>query len=270
LAKVETVRKSNLGTTELRLVKNASWFHGLADGKPIVEGEDADDVWRRLHDEAAKKNPKYFGYDDARIRFLSYFPGGFYSTEYESAERNYKLDAKTRLDSEAPVDRAAEEGGFGEAVLSVFQDTNLLSRFEKPRLTEALRGPSADAFIRGAALFALGDLKNGLLTMQRALKPHRVANWAAVTYLPFLWRPEQHMFLKPEVTQDFAARVGHRFAFDYASDLDVAVYGSLLDLIARTTAELAELRPRDRIDVQSFIWVIGGYKRQPGEPSRNK
>jgi hypothetical protein len=76
------------------------------------------------------------------------------------------------------------------------------------------------------------------------------------------------MFLKPEVTRDFAARVGHRYAFDYSADLDAAVYDSLLDLTAKTTAELAELRPRDRIDVQSFIWVIGGYKRQPGEPRR--
>jgi hypothetical protein len=125
LAKVETVRKGNLGTTELRLVKNASWFHGLADGKPIVEGEDADDVWRRLHDEAAKTNPKYFGFDGARIRFISYFPDGFYSNEYEDAERNYKLAAKAHLDTEVPVERAAEEGGFGEAVLSAFRDTRV-------------------------------------------------------------------------------------------------------------------------------------------------
>jgi hypothetical protein len=35
------------------------------------------------------------------------------------------------------------------------------------------------------------------------------------TYLPFLWRPEAHMFLKPEITTEFAARVGHRLADDY-------------------------------------------------------
>jgi hypothetical protein len=261
LSKAETVKKGNLGATELRLVKHAAQFHGLADGRPIVEGEDADDVWHRLQDEIAKANPKYFGFDGARNRFLSYFPSGFYSSEYEDAERDYKLAAKAHLDSAVPVERAAQEDGFSEAVLSVFQDTNLLSRFEKPRLSEALRGPSADAFVRGAASFALGDIKGGLLTMQRALKPHRVANWAAVTYLPFLWRPEEHMFLKPEVTQDFAARVGHRFAFDYSADLDVAVYSSLLDLTKETVVELTDLRPRDRIDVQSFIWVIGGYKR---------
>ena len=90
-------------------------------------------------------------------------------------------------------------------------------------------------------------------------------NVAAATYLPFLWRPETHMFLKPEVTKDFALRVGHRFAADYEARLETTVYESLLDLVSRTAAELADLKPRDRIDVQSFIWVIGSYKEENEE-----
>ena len=44
-----------------------------------------------------------------------------------------------------------------------------------------------------------------------------------MTHLPFLWRPGTHMFLKPEVTKDFAARVGHRFASDYEPRLKLDV-----------------------------------------------
>jgi hypothetical protein len=44
----------------------------------------------------------------------------------------------------------------------------------------------------------------------------RLRSWRwserVATYRPFLWRPEEHMFLKPEVTKDFAVRVEHRFA----------------------------------------------------------
>ena len=145
--------------------------------------------------------------------------------------------------------------------MAVFRDTNLLSRFEKPRLAEVLRGPTADIFVRGSARFALGEGKPALLDMERALKPHKVATGPAATYLPFLWLPEQHIFLKPEVTRDFAARVGHRFASDYDSGLDFPVYESLLDLASKTAVELAELKPLDRIDVQSFIWVVGDYAR---------
>jgi hypothetical protein len=124
-----------------------------------------------------------------------------------------------------------------------------------------LRGPAADPFIRAAAHFALGE-SAALRDMEHVLKPYDCAKWTVATYLPFLWRPETHMFLKPEVTKDFAARVGHRFASDYEPRLDNRVYESLLDLTAKTAAELTVLHPRDRIDVQSFIWVIGSYKEE--------
>lgn len=70
------------------------------------------------------------------------------------------------------------------------------------------------------------------------------------------------MFLKPEVTKDYAARVGHPLASVYEARLDFAVYSSLLDLASRTSDELSDLRPRDRIDIQSFIWVVGAYREE--------
>jgi hypothetical protein len=33
-----------------------------------------------------------------------------------------------------------------------------------------------------------------------------------------------------------------------------------LDLVAKTETELTDLKPRDRIDLQSFIWVVGDYQ----------
>ena len=67
------------------------------------------------------------------------------------------------------------------------------------------------------------------------------------------------MFLKPEINKLFSARVGHEFALRYRADLDFDVYRCLLDLVARTRAAIAELRPRDNVDVQSFVWVVGAY-----------
>lgn len=66
----------------------------------------------------------------------------------------------------------------------------------------------------------------------------------------------------PEATKDYAARVGHPFASDYETRLNIDVYASLLDLVERTNQELADLRPRDRIDNQSFIWMVGDYKEE--------
>ena len=129
-----------------------------------------------------------------------------------------------------------------------------------------MRGPQADEFIRAAARFAMGDTKTALAEMEHVLKPHDSAKWTVVTYLPFYWQPEEHMFLKPEAAKDFAARVGHRFVSDYEPRLTLPVYESLLDLANRTNIELADLKPRDRIDIQSFIWVVGDYKEETEKP----
>lgn len=260
MAKAETVRTGKLGNTELRLARKDGRFFGLADGKIIIEGGDADDVWRRLHDEAGKANPKYFGFDGARARFLRFFPNGFHSTGYTEAERDYKIAAKKRLEETAPLEQAVSAHGLGDAILAVFRATNLLSPFEKVHLQDVLHGPSSDEFIHAAARFALGEGKVALAQMEHTLKPHASVKWTVATYLAFLWRPEEHMFLKPEVTQDFAARVGHRFAMDYEARLDFAVYESLIDLVSKTAADLVEFKPRDRIDVQSFIWIVSDYK----------
>lgn len=262
MSKAETIRTGKLGKKELRLVRMNGRFFGLADGVKCIEGDSADDVWQRLHDEAGKSDPKYFGFNGARNRFLKFFPNGFHSDGYASQERNYKVVAKAKLDETAPLDQAAEGRGFGEAVLAVFRATNMLSPFEKTRLQEVLRGPRADDFVQAAARFTLEASASNLIAMEQALKPHDNAKWTVATYLPYLWRPDIHMFLKPEASKDFATRVGHRFAADYEARLDLPVYQSLLDLTDRTAAEIADLRPRDLIDIQSFVWVVGDYQEK--------
>jgi hypothetical protein len=232
----------------------------MADGKPCVQGDDPEDVWRKLHQEAGKADPRYFGYSGARARFLAFFPDGFRSPGFIEGERKYKLRAAAKLGSTASLDSALHEKGLGESILTVFHGTNLLSPFEKTRLQGVLRGPSADAFVKAAAVFAVAPSPSALRGLEAILRPYDCAKWAVVTYLPFLWRPEAHMFLKPEVTKDFAIRVGHAFADTYETSLNLAVYRSLLDLVDRTAAELADLGPRDRIDIQSFIWIVGKYR----------
>ena len=90
--------------------------------------------------------------------------------------------------------------------------------------------------------------------------------WTVATYLPFLWRPDAHMYLKPEATRDYATRVGHPLASLYKPQLNFDVYTSLLDLADETSRELSDLDPRDRIDILSFIWVVGDYKEDSEKP----
>ena len=257
-----TVRRRRLGNHSLRLVEKDRNFYGFVDGQRIVDGPDADDVWRRLHDDAGKADPRYFGFEGARARFLRFFPNGFRSDGYLSTERDYKVAARRKLDENASLNDALSGHGFGEAVLSVFHATNMLSPFEKTRIAELLRGRNADAFVQAAARFAHDGTEPALRELRSVLEPHDCAKWTVATYLPFLWRPEVHMFLKPEATKDFAVRVGHPLSFVYRAQLDLDVYVSLLDLAEQTANRLSDLEPRDHIDIQSFIWVVGDYSEE--------
>ena len=108
---MKTIREAKLDNLILRLVQKDKVFIGLifAGGVPKlrIDGAVADDVWRQLHDEAGKANPKYFGFDGARARFLRFFPNGFHSDGYARQERDYKLEAKLKLDETAPLEKAA-------------------------------------------------------------------------------------------------------------------------------------------------------------------
>ena len=263
---MKTIREEHRGKSILRLVQTATGYSGVivkgGSRTPPVDGKDAEEVWGRLERQLAETRPDYFGFHGARIRFRGIFREGFSDPEYLTTERNYKRDAKRRLDERLPLEDGVSSTGKGEDVLTVYRDTNLLSPFEMMRVTDALRGANADAFIQSAARFALEPSEAALRAMKTALKPHDVAKWTAMTYLPFLWRPSHHMFLKPMVTKDYASRVGHRFADDYSPEISMPVYESLLDLATATERELGDMNPADRIDVQSFIWVVGQYSAE--------
>ena len=256
------------GDFTVRLVaRDDGRFDGIAFRKgrgaeAKVRGEQHEpehEVRARLKQEVLRRHPHWVGFDGAVAFFRRHFPNGFEDDGYLEQERLYKWDAKRQLDDAVPINLAAVGDGSADEALRAFNRTNLLSRFELMRVADVLKGDRSGAFLRGAAAFASGDMEAGFRTMASAAKPHDAAKWTVLTYLPFLWEPDTHMFLKPEITKLFADRVGHEFALRYRADLDLDVYRCLLDLVARTRAAVEELRPRDNVDVQSFVWVVGAY-----------
>ena len=254
------------GGFTVRVVARENRFDGIVFGKAgtvaKVRGEPGEteaELRTRLKQEALKRHPDWMGYDGAMAFFRKHFPQGFHDDEYCNQERTYKSRAKQKLDESIPLDAALDGSGFAESALRVFQRTNLLSPFELMRVKDVLRSDVGDSFVSGAATFAAGYMAAGLRQMANSLKHHDAAKWTIATYLPFLWRPDDHMFLKPEKTKLFADRVGHEFALRYRPELDLDVYLSLRELANGTREAIGDLQPRDFIDVQSFVWVVGTY-----------
>ena len=57
------------------------------------------------------------------------------------------------------------------------------------------------------------------------------------------------------MTREAARRYGHELP--YASRPSWPLYKSLLEFVAQVRSDIRDLRPRDMIDMQSFLWVQG-------------
>ena len=204
-----------------------------------------------------------------RRKFFRFFPKGFCDLKYIDWERGYKWEAHERW--EATLGRDVHRdliaaGNFAEVArraVTIESRTNLLFSFEKMALRDAIR-PSggARAFAEGLYEFLYGrgsdrtkferwcEVVAGLPRRQT-----RVLTWPLVTVFGFLALPDVHFFLKPRVTRAAAREYG--FDFRYQSRPIWDTYSQLLDFARFIRGDLRNMKPRDMIDIQSFLWVQG-------------
>ena len=205
----------------------------------------------------------------SRRRFLRAFPDGFADETYLDWERDYKWNAHLRWRDELgrkDFARLLEEGEHREVAqraVRIESATNLLFSFEKMALRDAVKEESgAELFSRGLFdwVYGRGAVAERLDAWVDAIerlprRQTRVLTWPLVTVFGMIGDPKRHIFLKPVVTKTAARRYG--FDFDYRSRPDRDTYRSLLDFADRIRTEQADLGPRDMIDLQGFIWVVG-------------
>lgn len=231
-------------------------------------------VWRRTCLRFCVAAPIDYRKMRCRRRFLRFFPDGFDDERYLSWEREYKAEAHARwtaaLSANAfpPLMAAREHQTIAREALRIEARTNLLFSFEKMAIRDAVRTPSgARRFTEGlyAWLHGRGSVEARFGAWCEAIaglprRQTRVLTWPVVTVFGFLAQPDRHIFLKPNVTRLAAARYG--FDFHYQSRANWTTYSQLLDLAAMVRSDQRDLRPRDLIDVQSFLWVQGSEEYQ--------
>lgn len=204
-----------------------------------------------------------------RKKFLHYFPGGFQDDTYVEWERGYKLAAHERwnvLLGRGELRALLRAGEFREVAaraVTLESRTNLLFSFEKMALRDAVRSrPGARAFAEGLFDFVYGRGSTArrferwcAVVAELPRKQTRVLTWPLVTVFGFLAQPREHIFMKPNVTRRAAKAYG--FDFHYHSRPSFGVYAEMLAFAEVVKRDTADLRPRDMIDVQSFLWVQG-------------
>jgi hypothetical protein len=205
----------------------------------------------------------------ARKKFLRVFPGGFRDQTYLDWERDYKWQAHREWQDQLGKDTLEElmaQGRHDEAAaraVRIESGRSLLFSFEKMALRDAVKSPAgARRFVAGLYDFLHGpgtmELRFGNWCDAVAGLPRRqtrVLTWPLVTVFGFIAQPERHIFLKPNTTREAARALKYDFA--YVSRPNWQTYAGYLAFARRTREAIRAMRPRDMIDIQSFLWVQG-------------
>ena len=211
------------------------------------------------------------GPERCRRKFLGLFPGGFRDEEYLDFERDYKVEAHERWVEALPEPqfrallKAREFAEVAGRAVRVEQRTrhSMLFSFEKMALRDALKSAAgARTFAEGLFEFLHGRaaLPERFETWVEAVdtlprRQTRVLTWPMVTVWGFLAQPDVHVFMKPNTMKAAAEQYGHDLRYRSRPNWDT--YSSLLELAERVKRDQRDLKPRDMIDAQSFLWIQG-------------
>lgn len=204
-----------------------------------------------------------------RRKFLRFFPDGYLDETYVDWERSYKWRAHERWQDELSrrefraLLSAGRHDEIARRAVTIESRTNLLFSFEKMALRDAVKmrggartfAEGLDAFLhgRGSHQSRFEAWVEAVAALPR--RQTRVLTWPLVTVFGFIAKPDEEIFLKPQVTKIAAKKYG--VEFDYRSRPNWQTYASLLAFAERVRKDTGDLAPRDMIDLQGFIWVQG-------------
>jgi hypothetical protein len=214
-------------------------------------------------------------------RFTEIFPGRFRDQTYLAWERDYKRDAHLawqRLlgrQEWARLRRRGDQQEIARRIAGFYARShlNMLALYEWMALREALVDPRggpliADGLfdlIHGRGSFGARLARFAAVLDQAPQRQSRLAKWPVVTLFPFVAAPDEHFILKPKLVK----RIAQRYGFDlrYHPRPNAETYEALISFVRWLERELRPWRPRDLIDVQSFLWVTNSdeYEDWPWE-----
>ncbi len=213
----------------------------------------------------SKKSNLYLGIPDAIKGFKHLLKvDDFSGKNYLETERNYKIEfheKATNYFNKDDLERLIEESNYTELLdrLKKFfsaQD-NLLSHFEHLKLKDSVAESEANQKSFFTALYTVlygnkfdADFTNWI----NILNELGHAKWALATIFLFSIYPDKYMFVKPDTTKT-AAEIAN-FYINYNSTPTIDTYNRILSFSKFLFLQIEELKPKDMIDVQGFMWCI--------------
>ncbi|MBY5944660.1 DUF3553 domain-containing protein [Photobacterium rosenbergii] len=265
----EVLENSNDATVRVFFVGVGEKILSLQYVQPIkVEGIEAKNiVLDNLKIRKTTSGIKYQSLPKSIQFFLEEFPDGFYGEKFIEYERDYK-DKAHSLASELLGKESfiglLNSNDYSEIVkraLKVTSATNLIFPNEKMSLKDGLQSHEAKqkfSHVLYSLLYSEEELENRFVAFSKVLEEINAAKWTTATYFLFIVHPDKYMFVKPTITQYSSELCGYEV--NYRPQLNWLTYKSVLDFSEYIKSEISKLKPRDMVDVQSFMWCIAPGK----------
>lgn len=195
--------------------------------------------------------------------FLKNYKDGFEGKEYKSKEREYKDKAKDLaqdLLTENEFNKLLSDNDFAEITtrsLKVINATNLIFPNEKMAIKDGLVeevNKKKFSKLLFALLYNLDKEEENFNNFCNFLESIGADKWTIASYFQFLIHNENHIFIKPSITQNIAEIAA--YDIEYSSKLNWNTYHKVQKFANYFKNNLQSLNPKDMIDVQSFIWCV--------------
>lgn len=195
--------------------------------------------------------------------FLEQNPDGFYGEKHKLEERDYKEEAvavcQKQLNKDefrALLDSSSYEELIARAAKVINQTTFIQGSFEKPKFLDAIR-KSPEIFFPALydVLWSDDDIPKRFGRFIQRMEELGLNKWTYVTYFPFLMDPDNNMFVKPEMLKKSLDK--SQYPLEYESTPSVELYLGIIEFSHWLKGKIASLKPRDLIDIHSFMWHMG-------------
>jgi hypothetical protein len=232
----------------------------------VVTGEAAQSaILDNLKIEGGRVAVKYKSLSSSIDYFRREFPGGFFGDRYACHERDHKDAIREEIQTALSREKMCSllDAGEHRAIcdlairLTGVQANAMIFKSEKISLRDGLKSDeSCHLFAKTlyAVLHGDDEFDARFDAFADALQVVGAAKWTVATYFLFFMHPDVHMFVKPTITQNAAGVCA--FDINYKPRVNARTYRSVLAFSRYLRDEIGDLKPRDMIDVQSFMWCI--------------
>lgn len=233
----------------------------------VAEGAEAKHrLLDNLIDPAQISNADYVTSAKAIERFLAIYPEGFTAASFLKEERDANLRAHqfcVQLLGETEMTELIDGQRYQDIcdrARHVESVANVLTKSEKTALNKTLDEP-INQKIFALSLFALlygtESEEERFKAFARSLALLEINRWPYATLFSFIRYPLEKVFIKPTVIQNVAKALHWRI--NYKSEPNWLTYSAIVRFYQHLNMSLVEegLVPRDMIDVQAFICLVG-------------